>query len=435
MRIKLRLSWFSLTETLRFLGLLIAALAVGALVGHTLALLTLVLFLYSIYALYVFGSISRWHQHTPNQPPPEGRSSWFDLTEQMYRQSRAEHRHKRRLLRILRAFREAAAALPDGVVILDEKRRVQWLNESAAQLMRMQSPRDRGKYMDDFLPTTARSWLLTKNSTEPLWDVPAPHNEHIRLSLRLIQYGDHQSLLVIRDISRLLRLEQVRQSFVANVSHELRTPLTVLHGYLDMMQADELPPPWDNAVIELRRQSQRMMQIVDDLLTLSKIEAQTEVVPEIVDMSAMLSTLAREAQILSQGRHTIVVQCEYKGNLQGSPQQLYSAFSNLVSNAVRYTPANGHIRITWRLRSDHACFEVQDNGYGIPTEHLPRITERFYRVSTSRSRDLGGTGLGLAIVKHVLNVYQAGLEIESKPGIGSTFVCAFHKKHTRTSSN
>jgi len=247
----------------------------------------------------------------------------------------------------------------------------------------------------------------------------------LRLSFRLIPYAHEQMLLVVRDVTPLVRLEQVRRDFVANVSHELRTPLTVLHGYLEMLDT-EASPQLAPVMDDLRGQSRRMTQIVEDLLTLSRLDAQQQPSPERVPMRAMLNTLKREAEALSQGRHKIILERECEQDLLGGVDYLHGAFSNLVSNAVRYTPADGSIEISWRATADGgARFAVADTGVGIPAEHLPRISERFYRVSTSRSRETGGTGLGLSIVKHVLQVHDARLEIESKVGVGSTFSGVF----------
>ncbi|MET0756408.1 MAG: phosphate regulon sensor histidine kinase PhoR, partial [Pseudoxanthomonas sp.] len=247
----------------------------------------------------------------------------------------------------------------------------------------------------------------------------------LRLNLRLIPYSDEYWLLVARDVSKMLRLEQVRQDFVANVSHELRTPLTVIHGYLDMLDPTDFPE-WAPILSEMQRQSQRMTQLVEDLLTLSRLEAQDSLPDESVAMAPMLATLKREAEALSQHRHTLVVRDEAGCDLWGSNKELHSAFSNLVSNAVRYTPVGGTITLRFAREADGVVLSVRDTGYGIPQSHLPRITERFYRVSTSRSRESGGTGLGLSIVKHVLNLHQARLEIESEVGQGSVFSIHFN---------
>jgi two-component system phosphate regulon sensor histidine kinase PhoR len=229
-------------------------------------------------------------------------------------------------------------------------------------------------------------------------------------------------LLVVRDISQLLHLGQVRRDFVANVSHELRTPLTVLAGYLDAVEVEELPE-WEPVLEDMRGQCQRMRHIVEDLLTLSRLDAQGSPADEALSMAQVLDGLKRDARALSQGRHRIELGELAPLDLLGSGKDLRSAFSNLVVNAVRYTPAGGQIVLNWRIHPDGAAFEVVDSGLGIPEQHLPRLTERFYRVSTSRSRESGGTGLGLAIVKHVLLIHQGRLEIESEMGKGSIFRC------------
>ncbi|MCB1613375.1 MAG: PAS domain-containing sensor histidine kinase, partial [Xanthomonadales bacterium] len=212
--------------------------------------------------------------------------------------------------------------------------------------------------------------------------------------------------------------------FVANVSHELRTPLTVINGYMEALEPEELGE-LGGLFVQMRQQSRRMAHIVEDLLTLSRLEAQSMPVADQVAMRPLLGTILRDAQALSAGRHRIELCVSTELDLLGSGKDLHSAFSNLVVNAVRYTPDGGEIRLVWEMRDQDACFSVSDTGPGIPAQHLPRLTERFYRVSNSRSRDSGGTGLGLAIVKHVLNSHGARLEIESRVGEGSCFRCVF----------
>jgi len=246
-----------------------------------------------------------------------------------------------------------------------------------------------------------------------------------------VPYSEDIWVVIARDVTRLTRLEQVRRDFVANVSHELRTPLTVVHGYLEMLDPEE-QPAWAPMLEEMQRQSQRMNQLVEDLLTLSRLEAQEAVEDEVVAMAPMLATLLREAEALSQGRHEVAVAEDAGVDLLGSQRELHSAFSNLVSNAVRYTPEGGRIAITFtRSEGGGAVLAVTDTGFGIPRDHLPRLTERFYRVSASRSREKGGTGLGLAIVKHVLGLHQARLAIDSEVGRGSTFSCHFGADRVR----
>lgn len=329
----------------------------------------------------------------------------------------------RRLATQLRDLRTVACALPDALVLLDPDGRVCWCNPAAEHLLGVAWPRDRGLLMAaHFGEGEAGAWLRTEQGDGD--DVASPVDSAMRLQLSLIPYGDHRRLLIARDISRVTRLEQVRRDFVANVSHELRTPLTVIHGYLELLDPEDVPA-LAPVLNELRAQSQRMRQIVEDLLELSRLEMQQHLAEERVEMTPMLETLRREAEALSQGRHRIALEDEAHADLLGSPKDLHSAFSNLVSNAVRYTPDGGTITIRWKRATTGAEYSVTDTGYGIPAEHLSRLTERFYRVSSSRSRATGGTGLGLSIVKHVLNLHDAQLRIESESGKGSTFTCVF----------
>ncbi len=330
----------------------------------------------------------------------------------------------RRLAGQLRALRNAAAALPDALVLLDRESRVRWFNEAAVRLLGLRRPRDRRAVLSVRLAGTAIADWLTGGDDAPLDDVPAPADPTLHLSLSLLPVGHDQRLLIARDISNLSRLEQVRRDFVANVSHELRTPLTVIHGYLELLDPEDAPE-LEPVIGEMRLQSRRMGQIVEDLLTLSRLETRPKLVEEHVAMGALLTTLRKEAEALSHGRHTVTLEITDDADLLGSLKELHSAFSNLVSNAVRYTPTGGRIHIRWRRTPEGAVFAVSDTGYGIPLSHQARLTERFYRVSSSRSRETGGTGLGLSIVKHVLNLHQARLTVESEPGRGSTFAAEF----------
>ena len=418
-----RNAWF---RTLGQLGLVLAgALVLGLLVGQAWAVL----------AVAALGVVA-WHywklrgvllRLTARQrfEPPQGDGVWNELDRLLHRGQSEMRGRKRRLLDMLRAYRAAADALPDAVVVVERNsQRVLWFNAAATSLLGLRFPRDIDAPVGDRLqPLPVAHWLATGRNAEPL-EAASPVNPDLRLRLRLIPYSDELWLLVARDVSKLMRLEQMRRDFVANVSHELRTPLTVVHGYLEMLDPAE-QPEWAPMLAEMQRQSQRMTQLVEDLLTLSRLEAKDALADENVAMGSMLGTLRREAEALSQNRHTIRVEDNAQVDLWGSTKELHSAFSNLVSNAVRYTPAGGSIAIVFAREGHGAVLSVRDSGYGIPGAHLPRITERFYRVSTSRSRESGGTGLGLAIVKHVLGLHQARLEISSEVGRGSTFSCHF----------
>ena len=420
-----RNAWF---RTLGQLVLVLAlALLVGLAVGQPWPVLTLAALGVVAWHYWKLRGVLLRLTARQRRAPPAGSGVWNELDRLLDRGQREMRARKHRLLDILRAYRAAAAALPDAVVVVErDSQRILWFNEAATGLLGLRYPRDIDAPLGQRLqPLPIAHWLASGRRAEPLMDVASPEAPDMRLNLRLIPYSEELWLLVARDVSKLMRLEQMRRDFVANVSHELRTPLTVVHGYLDLLDpADQ--PEWAPMLAEMQRQSQRMTQLVEDLLTLSRLEAQDAVDDENVAMAPMLATLRREAEALSQQRHAIDVQDEAQVDLWGSTKELHSAFSNLVSNAVRYTPAGGSISVRFqREPNGGVVLLVRDSGYGIPAAHLPRITERFYRVSTSRSRESGGTGLGLSIVKHVLNLHQARLEIESEVGRGSLFACVF----------
>ena len=421
---------------LRTLGTLAGVLALAAVVGLAIGQP------WPVVAITALGVVA-WHywrlrrvllRLTARQrlAPPQGDGVWNELDRLLHRTQAEMRGRKRRLLEMLRAYRAAAAALPDAIVVVDRNtQRIAWFSEAAGPLLGLGYPDDIGAPIVARLqPLPLAGWMATGRNAEPL-EVASPLNPGATLSLRLIPYSESLWLLVARDVSRLLQLEQMRRDFVANVSHELRTPLTVVHGYLDMLDPTD-HPDWAPMVAEMQRQSQRMTQLVEDLLMLSRLESQDSLpAEEQVSIAPMLGTLRREAMALSQGRHEVTVQDDAGVDLFGSNKELHSAFSNLVSNAVRYTPAGGTITVRFRREGRGVALEVVDSGYGIPASHLPRLTERFYRVSNSRSRESGGTGLGLAIVKHVLNLHQAHLEVSSEVGHGSTFACVFGPERVR----
>jgi two-component system, OmpR family, phosphate regulon sensor histidine kinase PhoR len=329
---------------------------------------------------------------------------------------------------MLRAFRNAAMALPDALVAIDADHRIRWFNTAAGSMLGLKYPAHIDAVVCEAIGIPELTRWIKAGGADALSDVSAPGNPELQLSLRLIPYAEDHALLLARDVSQLLRLEKMRRDFVANVSHELRTPLTVVHGYLDLIEPEQIPE-FESIIRELRSQSRRMTQIVEDLLTLSRLDAEEALPKSRVAIRPLVTTLQRDAEGLSRGRHTISASIEGIHDLQGSSKDLYSAFSNLVSNAVRYTPVGGRIRIIWTSNENGGRLSVVDTGHGISAQHLPRLTERFYRVSTSRSRETGGTGLGLSIVKHVLQLHHAHLEIQSESGVGSTFTCNFGADH------
>ncbi len=422
----LRLAWRQ--SLIRLLLFYAVAIGLGVLAGEpwwALGLATAVVAARAYWRLYRVLRFLDWRKQLRTV---DGQGLWAALETLIHRRQTENRTRTRRLVRLLRAYRQAATAMPDGALVIHRRDgRLVWFNKAARHLLGLRYPASLGDPLADVLlaQPRVRDWLAAASTDEPLTDLPSPVDPLVRLSLRLIPYSPTQWLVVVRDVTKLMRLEQVRRDFVANVSHELRTPLTVVHGYLDMIEPEE-HPDLANMVEEMRRQSQRMTQLVEDLLTLSRLEAQDHLPEEPMAMAPMLVTLRREAEALSQGRHQVVVEDAAGVDLVGSTKELHSAFSNLVSNAVRYTPTDGRVLIRFERTPDGgARLAVRDSGYGIPAQHLPRLTERFYRVSTSRSRESGGTGLGLAIVKHVLSLHQGHLHVESEVGKGSTFACVF----------
>lgn len=413
---------------LRFAILMVAALILGwwaGAVAWVLLLAMTVLVGWHFYHLYRMDEwTTRTRKHLPNAPGVWGvvmrRVSWRD---------RHQRDRNRQLRAWLRAFRQAARSLPDAVIMLSKEGNLLWFNNAAHELLGVQAPQDFGHPITNLLrqPEFSR-WLQRhqKSVIKPQsLTIHAAQDAQQRLLFQLIPYTGKQNLLLVRDVSQLSRLQTVRQDFVSNVSHELRTPLTVVNGYLEAMEAD-ISDDWAPVLSQMRQQTVRMQSIVEDLLTLAKIET-SERAPstEYVDVERLIRNVREEGEALSQGRHSIHADSGEGGFILGEENELYSAFSNLVSNAVRYTPENQDIYISWTITELGAEYTVRDTGEGIASEHLDRITERFYRVSADRSRESGGTGLGLAIVKHILVRHQAKLEITSEIGKGSTFRCVF----------
>ena len=421
----LRLAWRQ--SLLRLLLLYAVAVSIGVSVGGLPWVLLAVTAGVAARGYWRLLRVTRFLDWRQQLRTVHGQGMWAALETLIHRRQTETRARTRRLVGLLRAYRQAATAMPEGALIIDRRSlETIWFNKSARRLLGLRYPHSLGRPLPALLTDPRVAELLREGAAdEAINDLPSPVDPELRLNLRLLSYSDREWLVVLRDVSQLVRLEQVRRDFVANVSHELRTPLTVVHGYLDMMEPDD-NPEWAPMLDEMRRQSQRMGDLLEDLLTLSRLEARDELGDEPVPMQPLLTTLRREAEALSLGRHEIVVDDALAADLTGSPKELHSAFSNLVSNAVRYTPTGGRIVVRWAANADGgATLSVYDSGYGIPALHIPRLTERFYRVSTSRSRESGGTGLGLSIVKHVLGLHGARLEIESEVGRGSRFSGVF----------
>lgn len=325
-------------------------------------------------------------------------------------------------------FIQAVQATPNGVVMLNEDDQIEWCNGIAEQHFGINAKRDAMQRVTHILRKPAFvQYIIRQNYREPVRLNNMGTFEQFSLDVQIFPYGDKQKLLLSQDVSQIEKTDSMRRDFVANVSHELKTPLTVLSGFLETVQELDLNEEDRKKYLDLMSvQTGRMKTLVEDLLTLAKLEGNPEPpVTQVVPMAVMLSRLQADAQGLSQGRHQITVENNSQKNVLGDDLELYSAFGNLVSNAVRYTPDGGNITIRWSDLGDETIFSVRDTGPGIAQEHIPRLTERFYRVDRSRSRDTGGTGLGMAIVKHVITRHHGELKIESTLGVGSEFSLSF----------
>lgn len=366
----------------------------------------------------------------PNQTLPRLFGSYRAIGDKLQLRQRERLRQIQQLEDAILGFQIAAQALPDGVVTLDRHLNIEWCNRVAQQHLGLRMPADQGRGLLNLLrdPSFLRYATQGDWSDSLLIELHAPQYRHI--SLQLLAYGRRQRLLLTRDVTQMQRLETTRRDFVANVSHELRTPLTVVSGFLETMI--ELPV---NAIDEASRthylklmheQTERMKQLVSDLLALSTLEASPNAESERVALDPLMESLQRQTEALAAGKNPLQFVCQPGLSLLGSAHELSSAFSNLVNNAVRYTPSGGAIAVRLTLQENGSLrFSVQDEGPGIAAEHLPRLTERFYRVDRGRSRELGGTGLGLAIVKHVAMRHEASLDIHSQIGHGSLFILSF----------
>jgi two-component system phosphate regulon sensor histidine kinase PhoR len=408
-----------------------AALILWPMLGRDKALLAYCLMLLLLLGHHLI-NLSRLHFWLADQAPrpvPDGSGPWEEVFAGLWRLLRRQTHIESRLSAALSRFQQAGAALPEGVVVLDEADGIEWCNPRAEAYFGLDNARDRGQQITYLIrnPQFVR-YLETGSFAEPLLLRLSRAGAELVLSIQLVPYGGSEKLLLARDVTRWERLETTRRDFVANVSHELRTPLTVLNGFLETLNDTTAPEPelLRRSLELMTEQTVRMNQLVEDLLTLSRLES-THNPPreEYVDVPELAQTLYREAQALSAKRHRIALRLDSPHGVKGSAEELRSAFGNLISNAVRYTPDGGEIEIRWSIRDGEPAFQVRDTGIGIEPHHIPRLTERFYRVDRSRSRSTGGTGLGLAIVKHVLSRHQAHLEIRSELGRGSTFTALF----------
>jgi len=409
--------------------LLVPVLGAGLLWGAAWGwgLLSIALGALVVHHAWNLGRLRDWASGPLAESVPEGSGAWKEVFTLLYRRQRSEASERHQLARSLARSRQAGRALPYGVAILDADYRIIWCNDSCEAHFGIDAKSDVGQAITNLVRQPEFvGYVAAADYSKPL-QLRTARGDGLILSVQFVPYVDSQLLLLSRDVTQFTRVETMRRDFVANVSHELRTPLTVLVGFLETVRELKLDAARSRDYLNLMaEQGRRMQHIIADLLTLSSLESAPEPPrDERVDVASLLARVRGEAEALSGGRHRILLDAAPGIDLLGSESEIASAFGNLVSNAVRYTPPGGEVRIEWRASEKGAEFAVEDTGPGIEAEHIPRLTERFYRVDRSRSRESGGTGLGLAIVKHALVRHQATLEIESTPGKGSRFTARF----------
>ena len=419
----------------RLLLLLAVCLLVGLLSGQYAWALAVGLGGYLFWSQRQLVRLYGWLKRArPDELPPESSGLWGEVFDGIYDLQKRNQRARGRLQAVVDRVQESTAALQDAVIMLDAQGNLEWWNRAAETLLGFKRNQDGGQPITNLVRHPRfQEYFRQANDREPL-ELTSPINDHVRLQFQLTLYGNGEHLMLVRDVTRVHQLEQMRKDFVANVSHELRTPLTVITGYLETLldNVETINPRWLRALQQMQQQGTRMQNLLNDLLLLARLEASDHpAASKAVAVEPLLQSIRADAQALSAARnHRISLEADPALQLKGSETELRSAFSNLVFNAVKYTPAGGRIHIRWWADARGAHLAVTDDGPGIEAKHIPRLTERFYRVDASRAANTGGTGLGLAIVKHVLIHHRGQLQIDSSVGKGSTFTCHFPAEQT-----
>jgi two-component system phosphate regulon sensor histidine kinase PhoR len=421
-----------LEEFWRLVIVLILSMVPGFLLGEVAWVLFAGLLIYVLYNLYNLQRFNRWISNPNAVDMPVHFGLWGGIYAQIARYRHNQSQQKKQLAVRLQQFEKSAAALPDAVIALGSQGEIRWFNQAARDLFLLRKAQDTGQPFINLFRNPKLIRFLASRDFNRAIEIVSPGNGQRNLSIRITPYGEGLMLLLAQDITERYRAEQVRKDFVANVSHELRTPLTVISGFIENMQMEENSDcikQWQKPLALMEQQALRMQHIVEDLLLLARLDGSTEEAPlNPIHIKDMCEAMLLEAQALAADKLDIALHISSQRDILGDATQLRSAFTNLIANAVNYTPEGGNIRITWQDEGTGSILAVEDDGEGIAPQHVGRLTERFYRVDAGRSRENGGTGLGLAIVKHILQVHGANLEINSIVGKGSRFICRFPAK-------
>ncbi len=421
------MSWY--VTVFRLVLLVALSAALGWMYGYTREAVILVLLVWIGFWLYQMQRALLWLAN-PEKPPPHTFGSWGELFSRIYSQQKKSSKENAQLQSTVEYLQDSFAAMRDGVVMVDKQGAIQWLNRAVEPLLGLRHPDDTGQTLTNLVRAPEfNEYFLGSDYSKPLQYLAVGENRSRYLRVDVTRFGEGERLLFIRDVSSEVRMENMRRDFVANVSHELRTPLTVISGYLSTIldNSKELPQRYIRPLQQMDQQAQRMENLLKDLLWLSRIESEKQDDErENVDVRALLQELKDELGE-AYPEATIALNIEIEDKLYGNFRQLYSAVSNLVINAIKYNASDCPVTISWTSQFGRLRLQVQDRGIGIDSSHIPRLTERFYRVDDSRNSATGGTGLGLAIVKHVAAAHGATLEINSRLGEGSTFTLVFPK--------
>jgi len=385
-----------------------------------------------IYMLWTFSHIARlydWLDQGAVGLPPDASGVWGDMTDYLYRMQQRNDRAKQSRRQLSERVRSITSALPDGIMTLSPDRVLEWWNPAAETLLGLQKG-DRGQSIINIIRDPRFVAFIQHRELPPPVELSSPEDPSRTLMYSAAEFGSGNIILVVQDITRLRNLEQMRQDFVANISHELRTPLTVLSGYIETLQdnSDDLPASWGRALDQMEQQAERLNALANDLVMLSQLESNRKPPPRTpVQLSALLEQVGKDGRMVCTDKHHVSIECLEDLQLRGEYKELYSAFSNLVVNAIKHNPGGVEVRLRCYSQGEEVIVEVCDDGNGIDPKHIPRLTERFYRVDHSRASSTGGTGLGLAIVKHVLMRHGGTLEIQSTLGKGTCFRCHLPK--------
>lgn len=424
------------TELRHLTILVIGSLTIGWLLDATGLIVILALGAYIFWNLRQLFRLYDWLKQPNPTDPPNSHGLWGEVFDEIYKLQQQHLKYRARLKRVIKRFRDSTFALKDGFVMLDGEGNIEWWNPAAERLLGFKSPTDVNQLITNLIRDPAFKKYFEKNDYEKPLELSAPINDKVTLQYQIALFGKQERLMIVRDITEMKKLEQMRTDFVANMSHELRTPLTVINGYLETLadNDEQMKPLWRRAITNMQQQTERLKLLVQDLLTLSKLETRTaSAIPQPVDIEALLSGIHKDLKPMTDKKNqSLTVHAASDYQLLGSREELYSLVSNLVVNASKYSPPNTHIELKWYADATGACLAVADQGTGIDANDVPRLTERFYRVDKGRSADSGGTGLGLAIVKHILINHDAFLDIDSELGKGSTFTCKFPSQRLQT---